>query len=164
MQGELTVRPYKQSDQEAVWGIINQVIAGGETYVFYPDSSRDKMMDYWLAREKKVYVVLYDDAIAGTFNIKANMPDRASHVANASYMVSPTHEGKGIGLFMANYSLKEAKRLGYLAMQFNIVIKSNDRAVGLWKKVGFRIIGEIPNAFDHPRLGMTNAYVMYKEL
>jgi ribosomal protein S18 acetylase RimI-like enzyme len=79
-------------------------------------------------------------------------------------MVSPSHQGKGIGLLMAKYSLEEAKRLGYAAIQFNIVIKSNERAVGLWKKVGFKIIGEIPNAFDHPRLGMTNAFIMYKEL
>ena len=159
-----TVRLYESADEEAVWEIIRQVLAGGEAYVFYPDSSRDKMLSYWLAKDKKVFVVLSGETIVGTFTIKPNMPDRASHIANASYMTHPAHEGKGIGLFMANYSLEEAKRLGYTAMQFNIVIKSNERAVRLWKKVGFEIIGEIPDAFNHPRLGMTNAYVMYRKL
>lgn len=164
MASGLKVRLFSPKDVEAVWGIIQQVIAGGESYVFYPNSSRDKMMDYWLAEEKKVFVVLSADAIVGTFTIKPNMPDRASHIANASYMLHPHYEGKGIGLFMANCSLEEARRLGYAAMQFNIVIKSNERAVNLWKKVGFQIIGEVPDAFDHPRLGMTNAFIMYKKL
>ena len=164
MPANLTVRPYTSSDAEVVWEIIKRVIAGGETYVFDPTSSREKMMEYWLAREKKVYLVLSDDVVVGTFTIRPNMPDRGSHIANASYMVSPSHEGKGIGYFMANYSMEEAKRLGYIAMQFNIVIKSNERAVALWKKVGFSIVGEVPGGFQHPRLGLTNTYVMYKKL
>jgi len=164
MPVNIKVRSFAESDADAVWSIIKEVIAGGETYVFNPDSSKEKMLNYWLASEKKVYVALIDDEVVATFTIKPNMPDRASHVANASYMVSPLHGGKGIGEFIGRYSLEEARRLGYTAMQFNIVIKSNERAVNLWKKIGFGIIGEVPNAFKHPRLGMTNAYIMYREL
>jgi ribosomal protein S18 acetylase RimI-like enzyme len=65
---------------------------------------------------------------------------------------------------MGEFSLEEAKRMGYKAMQFNIVIKSNTRAVHLWKKLGFNIIGEIPEAFNHSRDGLTNAYIMYRKL
>jgi ribosomal protein S18 acetylase RimI-like enzyme len=49
-------------------------------------------------------------------------------------------------------------------MQFNFVVKSNEVAVRLWKSVGFRVIGEIPNAFRHKTNGPTNAYIMYREL
>lgn len=164
MNKELKFRSFEASDSDAVWAIIKDVIAGGETYVFHPDSSREKMLAYWLAPEKKVYVATLSDEVVATFTIKPNMPDRASHVANASYMVSPLHSGKGIGEFIGRASLAEAKKLGYKAMQFNIVIKSNERAVNLWKKIGFRVLGEVPNAFQHPRLGMTNAYIMYREL
>lgn len=55
-------------------------------------------------------------------------------------------------------------RLGYKAMQFNIVVKSNERAVQLWKNLGFTIIGEIPEAFNHKQNGLTNAYIMYCKL
>jgi len=65
---------------------------------------------------------------------------------------------------MGAYSLEEAKRLGYTAMQFNIVIKSNERAVRLWQSLGFGIIGEIPEAFNHKKDGLTNAYIMYRKL
>jgi len=49
-------------------------------------------------------------------------------------------------------------------MQFNIVIKSNVRAVHLWQTLGFKIIGEIPDAFNHKENGLTNAYIMYRKL
>ena len=96
--------------------------------------------------------------------MKDNQPGLGSHVANAGYMTSPDAFGKGIGKAMALFSLEEAKNLGYRAMQFNLVIKTNERAVELWKKLGFAIIGEIPEAFNHKSLGLTNAYIMYRKL
>jgi len=164
MVDNLQVRLVSAKDHSKLWNIIEAVIRGGETYVFYPDSGKEKMMDYWLAPEKRTYVVESMGEMAATFTLKPNMPDRGSHIANASYMVHPDFTGKGIGEFIGRYSKEEARRLGYEAMQFNIVIKSNERAVNLWKKIGFRIIGEIPNAFKHPRQGPTNAYIMYCEL
>ena len=37
-------------------------------------------------------------------------------------------------------------------------------AVRLWQKLGFEIIGEIPEAFNHHQFGLTNAYIMYRKL
>lgn len=96
--------------------------------------------------------------------IKDNQPDLGSHIANAGYLTLPSARGKGVGMDMGEFSLVEAKRLGYQAMQFNIVVKSNQGAVRLWQKLGFEIIGEIPEAFNHLHLGMTNAYIMYQKL
>ena len=59
MNEELKFRSFEASDSDAVWTIIKDVIAGGETYVFHPDSSREKMLAYWLAPEKKVYVAAF---------------------------------------------------------------------------------------------------------
>ncbi|MEQ9592686.1 MAG: GNAT family N-acetyltransferase [Cyclobacteriaceae bacterium] len=161
---DLLLRQFEDRDKEVLWQIIEHVIKGGETYVFDPNSTKEKMLTYWLASDKKVFVVELESTIVATFTIKANMPDRGSHVANASYMVSPDHYGKGIGEFIGRASLLEAKKLGFKAMQFNYVIKSNEPAVKLWKKIGFKIIGEAPNSFNHPRLGFTNTYMMYREL
>jgi L-amino acid N-acyltransferase YncA len=164
LANQVHFRPAVASDNDAIWNIIKEVIKSGDTYVFYPDSSREKMLDYWLAGDKKVYVAEVADKIVGTFTLKNNQPDMGSHIANASYMMDPQHSGMGIGKIMGEYSVEEARRLGYLAMQFNIVIKSNQRAVNLWKGLGFKILGEIPDALNHPVLGMTNAYVMHRAL
>jgi ribosomal protein S18 acetylase RimI-like enzyme len=79
-------------------------------------------------------------------------------------MTSPAASGQGVGRAMGEFSLVEAKQLGYKAMQFNIVVACNQRAVRLWEKLGFIIIGEIPEAFNHKQYGLTNAYIMYRKL
>lgn len=159
-----TIRKYTLRDKEQIWEIIKPVIAAGDTYVFAPDSPKEKMLRYWCAADKKTYVAVIENKIVGTFFIKDNQPDLGSHIANAGYMVAPGAQGKSVGRRMAEFSLTEAKRLGYRAMQFNFVVKSNAGAVRLWQNLGFEIIGEIPEAFDHVENGLTNAYIMYRKL
>ena len=160
----IDIRKAAESDEPAVWQIIKAVIAGGDTYVFPPETPRDEMLEYWYAPDKYVYVAEQDDEIVGTFWLKPNYPGLGSHVCNAAYMVAPEAAGKGIGRKMADFSLDEARRLGFTAMQFNFVVASNTAAVRLWQSIGMEIIGEIPDAFDHRELGLTNAYIMYRKL
>lgn len=158
------IRDAIDSDKAAVWQIIRAVIATGDTYVFDPDTPEQEMMRYWFSADKHVYVAERDEEVVGTFWLKPNQPGLGSHVCNAAYMVSPEATGKGIGRKMAEFSFEEAKRLGFSAMQFNFVVKSNTAAVRLWQSMGFEIIGEIPDAFDHRENGLTNAYIMYRKL
>ena len=48
---------------------------------------------------------------------------------------------------MLAFSLEEAKRLGFEAMQYNFVLADNIRAVETWERAGFDEIGRIPRAF-----------------
>ena len=121
------------------------------------------MLDYWCGKDKKTYVAEVDHKVVGTFFLQDNFPDLGSHVANASYMVSPAYSGKGIGKAMGEFSLIEAKKIGYSSMQFNIVVKTNDNAINLWKSLGFEIKGEIPKAFQHKEKGLVDAYIMWRE-
>jgi GNAT superfamily N-acetyltransferase len=159
-----TIRPATDADRPAVWQIIKDVIAGGDTYVFDPETSEEEMMGYWFSSDKHNYVAVLDGEVVATFWLRANQPGLGSHVANAAYMVSPSTQGKGIGKQIGLWSLDEARRLGFGAMQFNFVVKSNAGAVKLWQDIGFGIIGEIPGAFSHKQNGFTNAYIMYRKL
>jgi ribosomal protein S18 acetylase RimI-like enzyme len=160
----LEIRRAIKEDEPQIWEIIKSVIAVGDTYVFSPESSREKMLVYWCGADKKTYVALSENRVVGTFYLKENQPDLGSHIANAGYMVSPEAKGKRVGKTMAEFSLEEAKRLGYRAMQFNFVVNSNEVAVKLWLNLGFEIIGEIPEAFNHTQNGLTGAYIMYRKL
>lgn len=160
----LEIRKAIEADKPAVWEIIKSVISTGDTYIFHPDSPPEKMLAYWFAADKQTYVALSENKIAGTFFLKDNQPDLGSHIANAGYMVAPEAKGKRVGRTMAEFSLDEARRLGYQAMQFNFVVKSNEVAVKLWLSLGFEIIGEIPEAFRHAENGLTNALIMYRRL
>jgi L-amino acid N-acyltransferase YncA len=160
----MTIRLATPTDSEAIWKIISTVISTGDTYVFAPDSTKEKMLNYWFSEVKYTYVAEEDGEILGTFYLKANQPDLGSHIVNAGYMVSENYRGKGLGQLMAEFSLEEARRLGFHGMQFNLVVKTNEKAVKLWLKLGFEIIGEIPEAYKHSELGYVNAYVMYQKL
>ena len=160
----LEIRKAVEADKQQIWEIIQSVIKTGDTYPFAPDSLREKMFDFWFPAEKYTYVAVSENKIVGTFFLKANQPDLGSHIANAGYMVAPKAKGKGIGRKMAEFSLAEARKLGYRAMQFNFVVKSNQIAVKLWQNLGFEIIGEIPEAIQHRENGLTNALIMYRKL
>lgn len=161
----MEIRNALESDKSAVWEIIRKVIAGGDTYVFDPDSSEEAIIEqYWFTPEKHTYVAEENGEILGTYWIKTNQPGLGDHVGNGAYMVSPEAIGKGIGKMMAEHSIEEARRLGFKSIQFNFVVKSNEVAVKLWKSVGFAVIGEIPDAFRHKQNGLTNAYIMYRKL
>jgi ribosomal protein S18 acetylase RimI-like enzyme len=160
----LEIRKAVEADKPEIWKIIKAVLATGDTYVFHPDTPEEKMLAYWFAADKQTYVALWEKEIVGTFFLKANQPDLGAHIANAGYMVAPAAKGKRVGRTMAEFSLAEARKLGYQAMQFNFVVKTNEVAVRLWQNLGFEIIGEIPEAFQHARDGLTNALIMYRKL
>jgi GNAT superfamily N-acetyltransferase len=160
----LIIRKANDGDRAAVWGIIEAVIAGGDTYVFDPNTPEQEMLEYWFSPEKHVYVAETGGEIVATFWLKPNQPGLGDHVCNAAYMVSPAAHGKGIGRQIGEYSLDEARRLGFTAMQFNFVVATNTAAVRLWESIGMRIIGTIPHGFRHKELGPTDAYIMYREL
>ena len=69
-----------------------------------------------------------------------------------------------MGRAMAEHCLKEARQLGFRAMQFNFVVSTNKRAVRLWQSLGFEIVGRLPLAFRHPSLGYVDALVMFQTL
>jgi L-amino acid N-acyltransferase YncA len=161
---DLNIRIAEQNDTDALWEIIHEVIKTGDTWIFHPNSSKEKMLEYFFDKKKHLYVAEIESKIVGTFFLTENQKDLGNHIANAGYMVHPNLQIKGIGRRMGEFSLVEAKQLGFKALQFNFVVKSNEKAVCLWQSLGFEIIGEIPEAFQHTTLGLVNAYIMYKTL
>ena len=49
-------------------------------------------------------------------------------------------------------------------MQFNFVVSTNETALRLWKRLGFRIVGTLPGVFRHLTKGCVDAYVMFRSL
>jgi L-amino acid N-acyltransferase YncA len=158
------IRKAQESDKEDIWEIIHQVIKKGDTYVFSPDSTKEEMLQYWYAKDTYTFVAELEGKIAGTFIFKANQPGLGAHVANASFMVHPAMHGKGLGRALGEAALAEAKKAGFQAMQFNIVVSTNTVAKNLWDKLGFTTIGRLPKVFNHSELGLVDAFVMHRFL
>lgn len=153
------------TDWPGIWAILDPVVREGETYPLDRDLGEEAVRAYWHAADKQVFVARDDkDAIVGTYYLKPNSTGPAAHVANCGYAVRPDQRGKGVAQALCRHSLEEARRQGFRAMQYNLVVSTNTRAVRLWQHMGFAIVGTLPGAFRHPRLGYVDAYVMVQGL
>lgn len=160
----MTVRQGTTEDAETIWTILEPVIRAGETYTLARNLSREEALAFWFAKGHEVFVAEDDGVVVGTYFLRANQGGGGSHVANCGYVTATEATGKGVARGMCAHSLEWAKRRGFRAMQFNFVVSSNERAIRLWKSFGFEIVGRLPMAFLHPKLGYTDAYVMYRTL
>jgi ribosomal protein S18 acetylase RimI-like enzyme len=161
----ISIRRYQEADWPALWSILQQTLVSGDTYAFAPDSSETEIHKAWIESPAATYVaVTFDGRLAGTYILKANQPGLGSHVCNCGYVVAPEFRRQGIASALCEHSQREAVSAGFLAMQFNLVVSTNEQAVRLWTKLGFHVVGALPGAFRHQRLGFVDALVMYKTL
>lgn len=160
----IKIRQATNDDHDAIWGIIEPVIRKGDTYAFSPHATCDEMLLEWCGSDTVAYVACLDQKVVGTFMMKRNQPGLGSHVANAGFMVAPQYAGLGVGRKMGEYSLSEARRLGFRAMQFNMVVSTNLAAIRLWERLGFEVVGEVPEAFHQQRKGYVSVYIMHRLL
>lgn len=167
-QAKVTIRPAELMDGDAVWSVLEPVFRAGESYTISVDVTREEALSYWFSEQHEVFVAVStienEEHIVGTYFLMANQRGGGGHVANCGYVTASTSTGRGIAQAMLEHSLQRARELGFRAVQFNFVVSSNDRAVKLWQRNGFEIVGTLPGAFLHPKLGYIDAYVMYKNL
>ena len=147
-----------------MWKIMRAVIAGEDTYVFAASTPEEDGRAYWFGNGVTAFVSEQDGVVSGMYRIVPNQRDLGSHVANASFMVSPEFHGRGIGRALGVSCLEEAAKLGFLAMQFNFVVSTNAPAVKLWESLDFSVVGTVPQSFRHKTLGLVDALVMHRFL
>jgi ribosomal protein S18 acetylase RimI-like enzyme len=160
----MLIRPATDDDANAIWTIMEPIIRAGETYCLPRDMDKDSALAYWLSPEREVFVAEDNGDVLGTYCLQANQKGGGAHVANCGYMTAVFATGRGVAGAMCAHSLDRARERGFRAMQFNFVVSTNERAVRLWQRFGFEIVGRLPGAFLHPSMGFVDAYVMYKEL
>jgi GNAT superfamily N-acetyltransferase len=162
---QIQIRDFVDGDWPSVWPIFREIVTAGESYAYDPSWSSAEAEAVWVERPPGVTVVACNGSeIVGTAKMGPNRPGRGSHVATASFMVSGSARGRGIGRALGEHALTWARDQGYAAMQFNAVVESNLAAVRLWKAIGFEIIGTVPETFEHPTLGRVGLHVMYRRL
>jgi L-amino acid N-acyltransferase YncA len=160
----MIIRPAIPTDYEFILDIFLEIVGAGETFVLPRDLSREQARTFWCEAKNKVFVGEDAGKIVGSYYLKPNHAGPGSHVANAGYIVAPDERGKQIGRSLAEHSIAQARRFGFRALQFNFVVATNERAIGLWTQLGFRVIGTLPGVFQHPAQGYVDAHVMFLEL
>jgi L-amino acid N-acyltransferase YncA len=160
----MLIRPALPADAEAIWQVLEPTIRRGETLPLPQDMTQKEALEYWFAPEHEVFVAEQVGTIVGSYVLGPNQRGGGAHVAGSTYVVSPPATGRGIAQAMCDHSLVRAKERGYLALQFDFVVTSNERHVKLWQRAGFETVGRLPKAFRHPSLGLVDALVMHRAL
>lgn len=161
----IRITPFEPGHWPAVWGILEPVFRAGETYAFAPDITEQEARRLWSEVPAATFAALGPEGqVLGTYYLKPNQPALGAHVCNCGYVTAAQARGQGVASAMCEHSQDEARARGFRAMQFNLVVSTNEGAVRLWKKHGFGVVGVLPGAFRHARLGYVDALVMYKQL
>jgi len=160
------IREAEARDWPLIWPFFQQIASAGETYTYDPGIDETAARELWMLAPPGRTVVLTDDTdrILGTAKMHPNQAGPGAHVANAGFMVDPGHGGRGVGRALGEHVIAWARSSGYRAIQFNAVVETNARAVGLWRSLGFTIIGTVPEAFRHPVHGYVGLHVMHLRL
>jgi len=160
----MQIRSASRADLGLLWPTYHAIAAAGETYALAPDSTPEEAAQFWFDTPLHSYLAESDGEFLGICCLRANRGGGGSHVANASFMVAESARGRGVATALCQHVQQAARELGFLAMQFNFVVATNEPAVRLWTKLGFETVGRLPRAFRHPTLGLVDALVMYKWL
>ena len=161
----MLIREATDTDWPRIYPFWSAIVEAGRTYAFPAGLSLDEARPWWMQTAPGSTVVACEgEEILGSAKVGANRPGRGAHVATASFMVDPAHRGKGVGRLLGEYVVVWARSAGFRSMQFNAVVETNTGAVGLWKSLGFEVVGTVPEAFDDAEEGLVGLHVMYLRL
>jgi ribosomal protein S18 acetylase RimI-like enzyme len=142
------IRAYDKNDIAEAIFIWNEVVQDGIAFPqmeLLTESSGDKFFS-----EQSFTGIAYNSdskEIVGLYILHPNNVGRCGHICNASFAVKKSMRGQHIGEKLVIHCMSKAKELGFKILQFNAVVKSNEHALRLYKKLGFIKLGVIPKGF-----------------
>jgi GNAT superfamily N-acetyltransferase len=163
------IRRATADDWPRIYPFWAATVDAGETYAYPEGLSSAEAASLWMEQPPGLTVVAVDrigdaDQVLGSAKMGPNRPGRGAHVATASFMVDPAARGRGVGRALGEYVLQWADREGYHGIQFNAVVATNTAAMRLWQSLGFKIIGTVPEAFEHRLFGRVGLNILYRKI
>jgi len=143
----LTIREFKRDDVPYMNEIWNEIVIEG--MAFPQTDTLDGNSGYEFYKSQSFTAVAEDSelGIVGLYILHPNNIGRCGHISNASYAVKKGIRGMGVGEKLVSHCLEKAKEIGFGILQFNAVVSTNERALRLYKSLGFTQLGVIPKGF-----------------
>ncbi|NED84550.1 GNAT family N-acetyltransferase [Streptomyces sp. SID11233] len=162
----MLIREATSGDWPAIWPFFREIVSAGETFTYPLELGEEDANGWWLVKSpsRAVVAVADDGTVLGTAKMNRNHMGNGSHIASASYMVDPRHAGRGVGRALCEYTIDWARTASFRAMQFNAVVETNVAAVGLYRSLGFEVLGTLPEGFNHPKHGFVGLHIMHRPL
>ena len=148
-----TFRPAVESDIQAITDIYNaSVMAGGATADLTPRTFDQRRA--WVESHTPpygVFVVESEDGSIIGFGALSVFYDRAGYdgVTDLAYYIDPAWQGRGVGTFMLDRLLTEA-RARHMRKACGIIFADNAGSIALMHRFGFTQFGLMPAAAPTP--------------
>ncbi len=143
---QTSIRAFDPADLPSMVNIWNAVVNEGNAFPQTEPLTLESASVFF-GGQSFTGVAVIDGMVSGLYILHPNNVGRCGHIANASYAVDTSARGRKIGESLVLHSLNTARELGYRILQFNAVVRSNERAIKLYEKLGFVRIGVIPGGF-----------------
>lgn len=142
----MTIRKYTENDVPAMVRIWNDIVEDGDAF------PQEELLDDGTGADffaSQTYCGVADNGgkIVGLYILHPNNIGRCGHIANASFAVDSSCRGEHIGEKLVTDCLAQAKRHGFGILQFNAVVETNVHARHLYERLGFVMLGTVPNGF-----------------
>ena len=131
----LEIRPFKQEDLDAIIAI--------EKKVFSTPWSPEAFLSFSLASAFWVRVAIEGEKIVGY--CVAQVVGEEAELHNIA--VAPEEQRKGVGHFLLDSFLKQAKQIGIVSV-FLLVRPSNQAAIHLYKSFQFALLESRPRYYE----------------
>lgn len=159
----MEIREYTHDDVESMIKIWNKVVEDGIAFPQEEFLTKETGSEIF-AEQTYCGVAVENEKVLGLYILHPNNIGRCGHIANASYAVDADCRGKHIGEKLVSDCLEQAKKAGFLVMQFNAVVESNIHARHLYERLGFVQLDTIPKGFRMKDGTYENICPYYHEL
>ena len=168
---EALIRNGDAPDGAAVFETFNLTHAESDYLLSYPDeNSYDPEQEaQFLAKKtnspnETELVAVIDGRIAGTAGIEAvGSKYKVKHRAEFGISILKEYWGLGLGKALAKACIQCAKEAGYVQLELNVVA-GNERALSLYKSLGFVEFGRNPRGFNSRTGGFQELVYMLLQL
>jgi len=153
----IIIRPIRRSDVDSVWRNFNEVVNSEETPypIFYPVEAQFEKESWYntLKREKEICIVAENTSLKDPLNVIGQCEvtniewDASNHVGNLGIIVQKRYRDLGIGYRLLDAAIKESYYKNEKEKIILSCFSTNERAIHLYKKIGFKELGLRKNQF-----------------
>jgi len=147
----IKVEAYDSKNVRAAIEIWNEVVRDG--IAFPQENELDEVTgDEFFKSQSFTGLAVDTDTgeILALYILHPNNVGRCGHISNASYAVRSNLRGQHLGELIVKHSISKARELGFRILQFNAVVATNIHARHLYRRLGFKELGTIPEGFRLP--------------
>ncbi len=152
---EALLRSGSVEDGEAVFKNFNETHAETDYMLSYPDENsfdaekEGEFLSEKTASPNEVEIIAFvDGKVAGTAGIEAiGTKYKVKHRAEFGIGILKEYWGLGLGRALLEACIKCARDAGYSQLELNVVA-DNERALSLYKNLGFKEYGRNPAGFN----------------